>query len=93
VVTNTREYSYNDLAGCVVQRRSRSTGYLVGLYHADQAQLDSSSGPWATICEEHGHVINHDTLALARSHLADPAGWCDLCIDAPNDLKPRNSEG
>ena len=67
-----RDYRFNDLAGCVEQRRSRLTRHMVGLYHADQAQLDSSAGPWATICEEHGHIINHDTLALARSHLGEP---------------------
>ena len=74
-----KEYAFNNLVGCVIQRRCRSTGLQVGLYHAEQADLDSSGGPWATICEEHGHIINHDTLALARSHMADPAGWCEAC--------------
>lgn len=78
-----KQYDFNGLAGCVVQRKSRRTGFLVGLYAAEQAGLDSSDGvgPWSTICEEHGHIINHDTLALARSHLGDPVGWCDLCRD------------
>lgn len=74
-----KEYFAKGLAGCVTQRRSRITGHLVGLYHADQADLDSSGGPWATICEEHGHVVNHPTLAHARSHLGDPTGWCEVC--------------
>ncbi len=51
----------------------------VGLYHAVQAGLDACSGPWATICEEHGQIVNHATLRLARSHLADPLGWCEHC--------------
>lgn len=76
-----KEYDFNGLAGCVVQRKSRTTGHLVGLYHAEQAGLDSSAGPWATLCEEHGHIINHDTLALARSHLGDPTGWCEPCME------------
>ena len=74
-----KSYDFNGLAGCVVQRRNRRTGFLVGLYHAEQAELDASAGPWATICEEHGHIVNHETLALARSHLADPGGWCEHC--------------
>lgn len=75
-----QEWAFNDLAGCVVQRRSRVTGHLVGLYHADQADLDSDGGRWATICEEHGHIVNHDTQALARAHLGDPTGWCEACM-------------
>jgi hypothetical protein len=75
-----REYSFNDLAGCVVQRKSRATGHLVGLYHAEQALLDADAGPWATVCEVHGHIVNHPTLALARSHLGDPTGWCESCM-------------
>lgn len=69
-------YSFGDLAGCVEQRISRQTGVKVGLYHAG---LDACSGPWATICEEHGQIVNHATLRLARSHLADPLGWCEHC--------------
>ena len=72
-------YHVSGLAGCVTQRRSRSTGFLVGLYHADQAGLDPESGPWATVCEEHNWAVNHPTLGLARSHLGDPAGWCEVC--------------
>lgn len=75
-----REYAFNGLAGCVAQRRSRLTGYFVGVYHAEQAGLDASGGPWATVCEEHAHVVNHDTLNLARSHAGDPTGWCEPCM-------------
>ncbi|MDK9702428.1 MAG: hypothetical protein OEL20_04760 [Sulfuritalea sp.] len=74
-----RLYAFNGLAGCVEQRRSRETGRLVGLYHAEQAHLDATPGPWATICEAHGHIVNHRTLALARAHLANPRGWCETC--------------
>jgi hypothetical protein len=75
-----KNYDFNDLAGCVVQQKSRTTGHLVGLYEADQALLDSSSGRWATICEAHGHIVNHETLRHARSHLGDPCGWCEACM-------------
>jgi hypothetical protein len=74
-----REYSFNGLAGCVVQQKSRETGLLVGLYHAEQAHLDAEPGPWATVCEVHGQLVNHRTLSLAKYHLANPTGWCDVC--------------
>lgn len=74
-----RAYEFNDRVGCVVQRTNRKTGWRVGLYHAEQAGLDAAGGPWVTVCEQHGEMVNHDTLALARSHLADPRGWCWVC--------------
>jgi len=71
-------YAFNNLAGCVVQRRSRRTGTLIGLYAAEQAGLDPASGPWATVCEDHGAIATHATLNLARAHL--PAvEWCEAC--------------
>lgn len=73
------EYEFNGLAGCVVQRMSRRTGYQVGLYKADQAGMDPESGTWATVCEKHSTICNHESLALARSHLGDPTTWCELC--------------
>lgn len=71
-------YAFNNLTGCVVQRRSRRTGTLVGLYAAEQAGLDPAGGSWATVCEDHGVIANHATLDLARRHL--PAvEWCEAC--------------
>jgi hypothetical protein len=77
-----REYSFNDLAGCVTQRRSRETGLSAGLYPAQQAGLDAGAGQWATVCEPHGCIRNHATLARARHHLADLNGWCEACANA-----------
>lgn len=81
-----RQYDFNGLAGCVEQRRSRETGLLVGLYHAEQAGMDPEAGAWVTVCEVHGQLVNHETLALARSHLANPTGWCEVC----NGTEPDN---
>jgi hypothetical protein len=72
-------YAFNDLAGCVVQRKNRITGLLVGLYNAGQAGMDEESGKWATVCETHSTICNHETLAAAKSHLADPTMWCEEC--------------
>lgn len=73
------EYEFNGLAGCVVQRKNRITGSLVGLYQADQAGMDPEAGLWSTVCEVHSSCVNHRSLALAKSHLADPTGWCEEC--------------
>jgi hypothetical protein len=66
-------------AGCVQRRKARDTGSLIGIYHAERAGLDPAGGPWATMCEDHGTVINHETLRLAREHSSDPIGWCEDC--------------
>lgn len=57
-----RQYSFNDLAGCVVQRRSRITGTIVGLYQAEQAGMDPEAGRWITVCEAHSTCVKSDGL-------------------------------
>ena len=79
-----RQYDFNGLAGCVMQRRSRITGTLAGLYQAEQAGLDPEAGRWVTVCEDHSTCVNHATLAAARAHLADPSMWCEACREAHN---------
>ncbi len=72
-------YQFNDLVGCVIQCKSRQTGLLVGIYHNEQAGMDASGGTWSTVCESHGQLVSHETLALARHHAVDPLGWCEVC--------------
>ena len=75
-----RAYSFNDLAGCVEQRRARETGTLVGLYHGEQSGMeDDPEHPCVTVCEAHHTLVAHPTLALARSHMPAPTGWCEEC--------------
>lgn len=76
----TREYSHNGLAGCVSQRRAQETSRVVGVYRNDQAGLDDEY-PWSTVCEDHGHIVSHPSLELARAHAAGPLGWCEACMD------------
>ncbi len=66
-------------AGLRQQRRARSTGTLVGIYEAGPAGLDPDGGPWLTVCETHGTLANHLTLADARGHAPAPEGWCEAC--------------
>lgn len=76
-----KAYSHNGLAGCVIQVRNRHTGGIVGLYQAEQSGIEiDPATPWVTVCETHNTCVCHSTLALARSHLAAPWGWCEQCI-------------
>lgn len=80
-----KQYDFNGLAGCVVQKKSRVTGTLVGVYNSGQAGLeDDPSCSWATVCEEHNTLICHPSLKLALSHSADPEGWCQFCRSRNN---------
>lgn len=36
---------------------------------------------WMTVCNDHGFLCTHPTLALARGHAAAPEGWCEECAD------------
>ena len=65
--------------GCLTLRRARATGTLVGLYRAAEAGMDPEAGRYATVCEDHGVVVNHETRRLAESSLAHPDEWCQGC--------------
>jgi hypothetical protein len=75
----TKRYGFNGLAGCVTQRRTQQTGTTVGIYHAEQAELDVQAGPWAIVCEEHHQIVHVASLAMAKHHASDPLGWCEVC--------------
>jgi len=79
-----RDYSAHGLAGCVRLRTARTTGTKVGVYNAEQAGMDDGDGalPWVTVCEAHGALINHETLALAKYHAVMPQDWCGSCQEA-----------
>jgi hypothetical protein len=74
-----KTYDFNGRRGCVMQRRSRDTGALIGLYNAAQAGMNDDNGAWATVCEDHGTVVNHARLADARAWMAEPSIWCEAC--------------
>jgi hypothetical protein len=79
----TKEYGFNDLAGCVSQSRSRITGTLVGIYHGEQSGMeDDPEIPWQTVCEDHGSIVGHPSLKLAKEHAPDPSQWCEDCRTA-----------
>lgn len=51
---------------------------MIGVYDGRLADMDTFSGRWQTVCESHGTILSHTTLALARAHAHDPSSWCDL---------------
>lgn len=66
--------------------RNRETGTVVEVVDlADPATEFEAEDEcrWATLCRDHGSICTHPTLALARSHAADPAGWCEPCRADP----------
>lgn len=77
-----QEYGFNGLEGCVVQRKSQVTKTLVGVYHAEQAGLDNDPDcVWYSVCEDHGTLVGHRSLRLAKDHAVDPTMWCEECYD------------
>lgn len=87
-----RIYNTDGVAGLIITRRNRYTGFDVSIYHNEQAGMDCGCGislsqtgkhnehhdSFSTVCEEHGQICSHRTLMLARAHLALPA-WCEVC--------------
>jgi hypothetical protein len=59
------------LAGC---------GFPLGAeVSGEEAGMDTEGGRWQTVCEPHGYIISHRTMALARSHASCPEKWCGPC--------------
>jgi hypothetical protein len=88
----TRPASWPNYAGLRYWAKARSTGTQVSIYRADQAGLDDDNGkmPYSTVCETHGTVICHESLKMARSHVAQPEHWCDAeggCIEQYRNKK------
>jgi hypothetical protein len=48
------------------------------LYDGIAQALDTDSGRWQTVCETHGTICSHETLALAKKHL-QWGDWCEAC--------------
>lgn len=75
-------------AGCRQATVARSTGTLVLVIDGEAGGLDTDGGRWSTVCEPHGGVISHLTLAVARSFAPAPEEWCPYCMEGTDDLDP-----
>lgn len=71
---------YSNNAGWRSTHLARETGRPVSVYDGELAGMDTDGGRWQTVCENHGHIISHESLALARSHASNPLGWCGACM-------------
>jgi len=71
--------SGREIAGLIESKVRRATGTTVSVYDAEAAGLDTDAGPVATVCEDHGAIVNHLTKTLARHHAVRPDGWCYGC--------------
>lgn len=70
---------FKKYAGYRARKKNSYTGNYNVLYDGDTQQLDTSDGKWVTVCEEHGTVLNHTTLAKAKKFLEE-AEWCEKCM-------------
>lgn len=66
-------------AGLIECRMRQATGTLISIYKATEAGFDPAGGEWVTVCENHGAICNHETLAMARAH-APYGEWCEPCM-------------
>ncbi len=84
-----RREQAKSLAGYRAGSIARSSGALVLVLDGEPAGLDTEGGRWQTLCDDHGSVCSHDTLALARSWASCPEMFCDDCagiVRACNEL-------
>jgi len=72
-----KRYSLHGIAGLVARSKNRSTGNMMSLYNAEQAEMDSEE-PWLAVCEAHGTMVSAHTRALARESMTYPV-WCSGC--------------
>ncbi len=78
-MTPDPRYITQNYAGVVESRRRRLSGTVVTIYRSLEAGIESDPDlPYSTVCEDHGVITCHPTLAQARRH-APVAGGCEVC--------------
>ena len=71
--------NWENAVGLVESKVRRATGSRVSVYETEAAGLDPDAGPYVTVCEDHGTILGHRNLTVARHHAVRPDGWCDQC--------------
>ena len=67
-------------AGYRAHTHARSTGTTVVLVEATEAGIDTDTGVrWMLVCDEHAGCCGWPTQATARSFMAHPEEWCEVC--------------
>lgn len=72
---------------------ARSTGTLVLVVDGEAGGVDTYEGaqPWSTICDDHGGICSHETLAAAQSWASAPQEWCPSCQNI-RDGRPEDQD-
>ena len=60
---------------------------LVVLWDGYEQGMDTDGGRWQTVCERHGWIISHETLATAQGWLPHADDWCEACADPAEDAR------
>lgn len=58
---------------------ARSTGTLVVVLRDEDEECGPGLG-WVTLCDDHSHLVGHQTLELAQHHAPAPEQWCEACM-------------
>jgi len=85
-----KEYSLNGYLGLVETGKCRQTGTRTSVYNADQAGIDDDAEyKWATVCEDHGTLILHESVSGAIRFRAYPTNWCEECVAIVNEKESK----
>lgn len=68
--------------GIVQRRKARSTGTTVLVCEAESQGFDPDGGKYASCCETHSTIVNHENLKIALAHATSPEEWCEECMKA-----------
>lgn len=81
-----KQYNYNGIKGCVIQRQNETKGILFSVYHCKQRKVFPNvmkeMVKWATACEHHGEKVFTDNLNDARDLMRTSEKWCFGCFQA-----------
>lgn len=78
VVENKLRQHLRKTTGRIQRRRSREHGVMVQVVDAEVAGYCPEGGKYATICEAHSTICNHETLQVALDS-APTCEWCEDC--------------
>lgn len=77
-VENKLRQKVRETTGRIQRRRSRKHGVMVLVVDAEVAGYCTEAGRYATICEAHSTICNHETLQVALDW-APTCEWCEDC--------------
>jgi hypothetical protein len=66
--------------GIVQRTKSRDSKTHILVVVNEQYGTDDSERA-STICEEHGWIVSHRSIGIAKSHAPKPTEWCEPCAD------------